>query len=238
MLTSLEFDDWRPFGSRAARMRLPGIVLCAFLLVSACGFAPGNIQTRHSSDIETRKIRRIAVVPPSAADAKPRVPYTASSPESKISEKEAAESLARYLYTTVAAQPGWQVVANSEVEEVGRKIEAMTELARLSRIGELVFADAVITARVLRFRERVGNEIGAKSPASVAFNVELIDVRRGDIVWSARFDETQKALSENIFAIGDIGQRGIRWLSADQLMHDGVKKVIGELHQLLVKGQK
>jgi hypothetical protein len=100
----------------------------------------------------------------------------------------------------------------------------------------MVYADAVITGRMQRFRERVGDEWGAKSPASVAFVLELVDVRRGDLIWSARFDETQKSLSENIFAIGDIRQRGVRWLSAEQLTREGVKKAIGQLHQILARG--
>jgi curli biogenesis system outer membrane secretion channel CsgG len=79
----------------------------------------------------------------------------------------------------------------------------------------------------------VGDEWGAKSPASVAFVLELVDVRRGDVIWSASFDETQKSLSENIFAIGDIGARGIRWLNAEQLAQEGVKKAIAQLHQLI-----
>jgi hypothetical protein len=88
-------------------------------------------------------------------------------------------------------------------------------------------------ARVQRYRERVGDEWGAKSPASVAFLLDLVDVRRGDIIWTARFDETQKSLSESIFSLGDIGQRGVRWLSADQLAQEGVKKAIGQLHNIL-----
>jgi hypothetical protein len=219
-------------------MHILKILICATLFASACSFGPGNIQSKHSSDVDTRKIRRIAVVPPSdAEEAKARTPFTASSVDAKSSEREAQETLARYLYSTMAAQPGWQVVSDTEIAEVARNLGPMSEAARLRRIGEMVFADAVMTARVLRFRERVGNEIGAKSPASVAFTVELIDVRRADIVWSARFDETQKALSENIFAIGDIGQRGIRWLTAEQLMLEGVKKAVGQLHELIVKGK-
>jgi hypothetical protein len=216
-------------------MQIQKIIIAVFLL-TACSFGPGTMESKHVSDLDTRKIRRIAVVPPSgAAEPKARTPLSPPSSDTRSSEREAPETLARYLYTTLAAQPGWQVVSDAEVEEVSRSLGPMSEAARLRRIGELVFADAVMTSRLLRFRERVGNEIGAKSPASAAFAVELIDVSRGDIIWAARFDETQKALSENIFAIGDIGQRGIRWLTADQLMHEGVKKVVAQLHELLVK---
>lgn len=217
----------------------PGMASAFFLisaLFSACSFGPGNIQTRHSSDIETRKIRRIAVIPPTASvDRKARVPFTSTPPDGKASEREAPDLLARHLYATMAAQPGWQIVSEREIEEVGQTLGSLSEADRLRRLGELVYADAVLTAQVQRYRERIGNEAGAKSPASVAFVVDLFDVRRGDIVWSGRFDETQKALSENIFAIGDVSQRGVRWLSADQLMLEGVKKAVNQLHQVLVR---
>ncbi len=169
--------------------------------------------------------------PAPGADQKAAVPFTSTPAEASPPEN----LLTKHLYSTLAAQPGWQVVSEHEIEEVAQTIGPVTDTARLRRLGELVYADAVITGRVLRYRERIGNEVGAQSPASVAFVVDLVDLRRGDIVWSARFDETQKALSENIFAIGDIGQRGIRWLTADQLMLEGVKKAVNQLHQILVQ---
>ena len=52
-------------------------------------------------------------------------------------------------------------------------------------------------------------------------------------IWTASFDETQKSLSENIFSLGDIGERGVRWLSAEQLTQEGVKKAIGQLHEII-----
>jgi hypothetical protein len=218
-----------PFCSSARMWRV--IVLLGALL-SACSFGPGNIQSRYSSDIEARKIRRIAVMPPVAADQKAAVPFTATPAETSPPEN----LLAKHLYSTTAAQSGWQVVSDREIEEVAQTIGPLTDdAARLRRLGELVYADAVITGRVLRYRERIGNEVGAKSPASVAFVVDLVDVRRNDIVWSARFDETQRPLSENIFAIGEFGQRGFIWLNADQLMLEGVKKAVNQLHQILVQ---
>ena len=219
-----------------SKARLRGAVWLAGAFLSACSFGPGNIQSRHSTDLEARKIRRIAVMPPETdTRRKAPLPFTSSGSESKAPERAAPDLLARQLYSTMAALPGWQIVSEHEVQEVAQTIGQLNDSARVRRLGELVYADAVMTGRIVRYRERVGNEAGAKSPASVAFVVELVDVRRGDVVWSARFDETQKALSENLFAIGDISQRGIRWLTADQLMLEGVKKAVNQLHQVLVR---
>ena len=216
-------------------MYKPIIFAVIFLAtVTSCGILPETLQTKHSADLEGRRIRRIAVLPPALSAAAPEanVPFGAA-PVARTSEKEAPESLARFVYAALAALSDWQVVSESEVREAVMSEPAGSEEARLKRVGAMVYADAVMMARMQRFRERVGDEWGAKSPASVAFILDLVDVRRGDIVWTARFDETQKSLSESIFSLGDIGQRGVRWLSADQLTQEGVKKAIGQLHDIL-----
>ena len=215
------------------------ILPLALLLALGCGsFGPDNLQSRHSTDLQNRKIRRIAVLPPALTppEQNSRGPLAPnSSTDRATAEREAPEILARLLYSTMASMPNWQIVSESEVREIAQSVRASSEAARLKQIGERVYADAVITGRILRFRERIGNELGVKSPASVAFVLDLVDVRRGDILWSARFDETQKPLSENIFAIGDISQRGVRWLTAEQLVHEGVKKAVAQLHDILVR---
>ncbi len=207
------------------------------LLLIGCSFGPGNLESRHSTDLEARRVRRIAVLPPSAMMPVPpqKIPFT-NPPEPRTSERDAPETLARLLHSVMAALPNWQIVSENEVREVGEALPADGDASRMKRLGEMVYADAVITGRVQRYRERIGDQWGAKSPAAVTFTLELIDVRRGDVIWSARFDETQKSLSENIFALGDIGARGVRWLSADELIQEGVKKAIGQLHQIIARG--
>lgn len=214
------------------------MVLSLFLGVTACSFAPGNLQSRHSTDLEARNIRRIAVLPPTVAQPDPRATSPFAAPpasESRSAQREAPELLARLLYITMAAMPDWQIVSDSEVRDISQGVPPGNELTRLKQIGEGVYADAVIAGRIQRYRERVGEEWGAKSPASVAFILDLVDVRRGDVIWTARFDETQKSLSENILALGEISQRGLRWLSAEQLTREGVKKAVSELHHILVR---
>ena len=162
------------------------------------------------------------------------MPFGARTGERTSERTDAPEALARFVHAALAALPNWQIVSESEVREAVMSAPPAVMIARLKRVGEMVYADAVMMARVQRYRERVGDEWGAKSPASVAFVLDLVDVRRGDVIWTARFDETQKSLSESIFSLGDIGQRGVRWLSADQLTQEGVKKAIGQLHDQLI----
>lgn len=201
------------------------IIALALTVLAGCSFGPGNLQSKHSNDLESRRIRRIAVIPPD----------TSAAPAQPSGNDNPPEILAKQLYSAMASLPNWQIVSESEVKQVEQMKPATSDAARLRQIGEMVFADAVMVGRVLRFRERIGDDWGVKSPASVAFVLDLIDVRRGDVIWSARFDETQQALSENIFGLGNIGQRGVRWLRAEQLAMDGVKKAVGQLHQILVR---
>jgi len=200
------------------------------LMLTSC--SAGNLESRHSSDLESRRIRRIAVLPPPDSGApRPRVGTAPGEP--KPPDRDPDEILARLLYSALSALPNWQIVSESEVREASQGISGANEVTRLRRLGEAVYADAVLVGRMRRYRERVGDEWGAKSPASVSFVLDLVDVRRGDVIWSANFDETQKSLSENIFAIGNIGERGVRWLTADQLANDGVKRAVAQLHQLI-----
>jgi TolB-like protein len=209
-----------------------------FLCASACSFfSPATLQSKRSTDLEARKIRRIAVVLPNGMGFEPKsqTAYTvAPSSEKNLSEQELSELLARLVYSAMTSMPGWQIVSESEVKDIAQSIPPGSDNARLRKIGEMVYADGVVVGRMQRYRERIGNEWGAKSPASVAFVLELIDVRRGDVVWSARFDETQKPLSENIFALGSVGERGFRWLTAEQLAQEGVRKAVGDLYRILV----
>ena len=212
-------------------------LLLFLFFIPGCGLGPGNLNSKHSSDLEARKIKRIAVLSPAAmAKSQSKIPFTAASPaDARAAERDPAELLSKLVHSAMASLGNWQIVSESEVREIGETVPDSNETARLKTIGELVYADAVIIGRMQRFRERVGAEWGIKSPASVAFVLDLVDVKRGDIVWSARFDETQKSPAENIFVLGDIGQRGVKWLSAEQLTESGVRKAVGQLNQIVVR---
>ena len=213
-------------------------ILTLLFLLSSCTLGPGNFQSSRSTDLELRNIRRVAVLPPESmtVEARTKLPYSSAVlAEGKSSERDPAAILSSLLYLTVSGLPNWQIVSDREVREVLTMVPQGVDGGRAKKLGELVYADAVISGRILRFRERVGEEWGAKSPASVAFILDLWDVKRGDLIWSGRFDETQKPLSENLFAIGEFTQRGVRWLTAEELVLEGVKKALNQLHQILYR---
>lgn len=207
------------------------------LLFFSCTFGAGNLQSRQVGDLERRSIRRIAVLPAEAKPVAEKAPPPYTPAAGSAPKEEGAEMvLSEHIYSTMTSFPRWQIVSEREVREAASLVPKGSDAARAQKLGELVHADAVVGSKVLRYRERVGEEWGVKSPASVSFVIELWDVKQGDVIWSGRFDETQRALSENIFALPEFTQRGARWLKAEELAFEGIKKAVADLHRALYRG--
>lgn len=214
------------------------ILFASLFMLFSCSLAPGNLQVRSVDDLRARNIKRIAVLPIDSFGAVPgdKSSYGSStSAQGKPADpKDPGALVTDFLYSAMMALPHWQVVSEREVQEMGGMVRGTTP-GQARKLGELVYADAVLFGSILRFRERVGEDLGVSSPASVAFTLQLVDVKRGDIIWTAEYQETQKALSENLFAIGDFTRRGAKWVKAEELARDGVHKAVEQLHQMLYR---
>lgn len=101
-----------------------------------------------------------------------------------------------------------------------------SELNLILETGRQLSADAVLAGRVFRFRERLGSGYSADSPASVSFDILLIHVKDGRILWHGNFEETQQPLSENLLTINSFFKRKARWLTAEELADDGLQDVL------------
>lgn len=218
--------------------KLMWILLASSLILFSCSLAPGNLQLRSVDDLRARNIKRIAVFPTDFFGATPgdKSSYGSSTTaQGKSSDlKDPGALVTHFLYSAMMALPNWQVISEREVQETGGMVRGVTP-GQARKLGETVYADAILLGRVLRFRERVGEDLGVSSPASVAFALELLDVKRGDIVWRAEYQETQKALSENLFGISDFTRRGGKWVKAEELAKDGVQKAVEQLNQMLYR---
>lgn len=106
------------------------------------------------------------------------------------------------------------------------KREPVTERELLIAIGREYNADAILTGSVYKFKNRVGSNFAVESPASVGFDLDLIEAQSGGLLWSRRHEETQQALSENLLGLGSFFTRKGRWVTVEDLAVSGLEKIL------------
>jgi hypothetical protein len=102
----------------------------------------------------------------------------------------------------------------------------LSERDLLIETGRALKADCVLSGNIFRFRERVGGKYSVDLPASVAFDIHLIRVSDGRLLWNDHFDETQRPLSENLFQLRPFLQRKATWITANEMAVSGLKDVL------------
>lgn len=125
--------------------------------------------------------------------------------------------------------PKISLVAGDRVAGIQRRVSAAADRVPLrqvlSEVGRELGAEAVVVGYVYRFRERRGVSFAAEQPASVAFDLHLLRVEDGTIVWKGHFDRTQTSLLEDLLQVDSfIRQRG-RWATAEELAADGMEQL-------------
>lgn len=86
--------------------------------------------------------------------------------------------------------------------------------------------DAVLTGVITRYDDRQGNALLVDQPASVAYEAFLISAHDGEILWRARFDETQKPLLDNLLLADRFIKGGGVWQTNDTLARIGLERVV------------
>jgi curli biogenesis system outer membrane secretion channel CsgG len=101
------------------------------------------------------------------------------------------------------------------------------------KVGQSTGADGVLYGSVERYVERVGLQYAADKPASVAFSLKLLDMKTGQVVWSARYSKTQQPLANNLFNLPNFLQNKAQWVKASELANEGVLEAINNLRESL-----
>ncbi|MDA2919787.1 hypothetical protein MYX76_09900 [Desulfobacterota bacterium AH_259_B03_O07] len=100
-------------------------------------------------------------------------------------------------------------------------------------VGRNLNSDAILIGNISAFREREGGELGTPSPASVAFEVQLLNPVSGVKIWEVYYAETQEDLFQNVTKIGKFFKRKGKWVTANQLAKEGVVDVVDNLAAFL-----
>ncbi len=160
-----------------------------------------------------------------------RCPFVGAIHEISEVREGAGEFLTNHLYLKLQdhgdlslIEPEQAVGARSAVLSKSRV--DLSEKDLILQTARAAGAESVMVGRVFRYRERVGTAYSVEIPASVAFDILLIRVSDGQLLWVGRFNETQKALFDNLFGIRTFLKRSARWLTADELALSGLEKVL------------
>jgi TolB-like protein len=151
-------------------------------------------------------------------------------------EQGAAGGLTADIYSRLSLVSGWDVVPESDVRNAMLTMPPTT-LADMKenalKLGHQLSLDAVVYGTVTRYKERVGSDYAAKSPAAVAFAIHVIDVHNGVVLWTARYARQQLALSQNIFNLANFVENRGRWVRAQDIARRGVDEAIADLRSKL-----
>ena len=115
-----------------------------------------------------------------------------------------------------------RLVSDGQISGMDMNLPAQP-MARAMVIAERLSCNAVLETTLRRYKDRVGGEYTAKEPASVAFDFRLIAMPEGMVLCSGTFDEVQKSVMENLFNFKAATERGFTWVTAEQLMREGLR---------------
>ncbi|HEV2171756.1 MAG TPA: GNA1162 family protein [Candidatus Binatus sp.] len=181
-----------------------------------------DVKTHSVRSIKTISINRVAVMP-----------LIESPGGGESLAPGAAETITAEVYSQVAMAGGWDPIPEQDIDDAMQKLPP-TNMGNMDenalKLGRQVSADGVLYGTVEKYTERVGADYSAASPASVAFSLRFVDLKSGQVVWTAKFAKTQAALSQNLFDLANFVQRSGRWVRAHEIAQEGVKEAVASLH--------
>lgn len=184
---------------------------------------PKDVTTHAVRSIKTITINQIAVMPVIDAPA----------PGDDSLAPGAGDSITAELYSQAAVAGGWELIPQDDVAQALQKMPPTT-VDNLDQnaleLGHQVSADGVLYGKVERYKERVGLAYASAEPASVTFELKFVDIKSKQVVWTARFAKSQKALSQNIFNLVNFVQTSGRWVRANEIAQQGVQQAVADLH--------
>lgn len=108
----------------------------------------------------------------------------------------------------------------------GKRISA---LQHWIAVGKCMKVDYLIIPQLLSWQEREGSDWGVEKPAGVVMDLYILDVNKEALLARRHYDETQRALSEDLGNIQRHFDRGGTWLTAEQLARYGLDRMMQEL---------
>ncbi len=100
---------------------------------------------------------------------------------------------------------------------------ARPSLERAKNFADKLSCNAVLETSLHRYKERIGGNMTAKEPASVAFEYRLLAMPNGQVLCLDSFDAEQQSLLGNLFSFHEGTGGSLTWLSAKDFLNKGLR---------------
>lgn len=223
--------------SQKKSMAIRGLIFSCLILLSGCS---SNVLVKEKS-LEPFKTGKILIIPFKdissvyGENENVRCPVCGHVFITGEVAENASRILTDQLFILLQNQENTRLIPTGQAQGVlsGLLAESNNEVSERNlwiETGRALGADAVIGGYIYRFRERIGTKYSAKVSASVAFDIHLIRVADGRLLWSGSFDETQRSLSEDLFKLGSFLHRKGKWITAREMAIAALEDMFETLH--------
>jgi len=120
-----------------------------------------------------------------------------------------------------------RVIETSEFSSIINEVSG-GKRGTIKEVGQKTGCNGVFVTTLSHFRERQGGELAVDSPASAAFEMQLLEADTGRNLCMMNFSETQSSLMENIFSYGKARSRGFKWITVQELAQQGLQEKMME----------
>jgi hypothetical protein len=201
-----------------------------------CASGIGVVATKEPSD----HIRSVLVLPFQnlsrlyGAENHVRSPMTGKVFQTGAVAENAAGLLTAELIAHIRQETAFEPVSSSGLGDLVADMERIRQagdhtLGVVADLGRRFGADGVFVGYVYRYEEREGGTLGADKPAAVTFELYLVGVREGRVLWAGSYDELQKPLTEDLGRMGLFFKRGGQWITAEEMASSGLDTLFDRL---------
>lgn len=151
---------------------------------------------------------------------------TISYEEARLLEKGAAHATS-YMADQLSGNPKVRLINSAQMSHAVKEVSGGIS-GTIAALGEKMNCEGVLITTIRRYVQRDGTELAVDAPASADFKMVLRHAPTGTMLWSADFQETQESLLSNIFSYNKMQKRGFHWITAEELLEQGLKERLDE----------
>lgn len=220
-------------------VRVYSRLVAVVVLLTALGLSAGcQAQKQTASERQARQWlpERVAVLPfqvveAGGEDRTVRSPLTGSAFVAGPITEGAASALDQSLDNALPRMVNFSVISYNQAgavfERLRRERMSLDLMQAITETGKKLNADGVLVGFVYRFSQRVGGPYAAERPASAAFDLAMVRVGDGAVLWKNSFEETQQSFADDVLAASHYMDRGLRWFTVQEWGDIGLNQMLG-----------